>query len=221
MKIVTAKTENELYLEVVDRAVDLLKQEIENCGRASLILSGGNTPQKYLPELFSRPLDWEKIIITLSDERWVPLDHDDSNEGMIRKCIERVPEAHKAKFISFYNEDETALASVNRLESNLIAEVMPFSVALLGMGTDGHICSLFPNAINVEGPNGICSLNIDAPLHPRISLFYKALTKIKFPILILTGTEKRKVFDLATSGVMAYPVSELLKHENLLIIQIV
>ncbi|WP_417454754.1 6-phosphogluconolactonase [Kiloniella sp.] len=224
MKIVEVKTEDVLYREVVDRTADLLKQEIKSSGRASLILSGGNTPQKYLPALFSIPLDWGKVTITLSDERWVPQEHRDSNEGMIRKCMENYPEAQKAKFISFYFGEKSPVEDANRLERLLIAEAMPFSVALLGMGADGHICSLFPGAVDdEESPKGVCIVNRDAPLHPRISLSYEVVRKLKTPILVLNSSMKVETFyDFRRSGrsTRSPALDELVENQGLIVFQL-
>ena len=78
---------NELAKGLCEKVGDELTVSIEKHNRAVLVLSGGHTPNLYLPILFSSQLAWEKIHLTFSDERWVPPQHIDSNEGLIKKHL--------------------------------------------------------------------------------------------------------------------------------------
>ena len=66
-------------------------------GNASLVVSGGSTPRGFFKRLADKPLPWQKIEITLADERWVPVDDADSNEGQLRTLL---PEQISDGFLS-------------------------------------------------------------------------------------------------------------------------
>ena len=57
--------------------------------RAGLVVSGGNTPHPMYSKLAQHPLDWSRVYITLTDERWVATDDPDSNEGRVRSSLMR------------------------------------------------------------------------------------------------------------------------------------
>jgi len=62
--------------------VSHLKEAMTDRGRASLVVSGGNTPAPLFSQLANTPIDWSHVTILLADERWVYFDHPDSNEGI-------------------------------------------------------------------------------------------------------------------------------------------
>ena len=63
------------------RLASILKIAIEQRGSASLIVSGGSSPVALFHALRQMPLDWSRVVVIPSDERVVPPDHPDSNEG--------------------------------------------------------------------------------------------------------------------------------------------
>ena len=63
-----------------------LEQAIE-LGKATLVVSGGSTPLGFLRLLAQRQLPWSQVLVTLADERWVPVQHADSNERMVREQL--------------------------------------------------------------------------------------------------------------------------------------
>ncbi|WP_020592890.1 6-phosphogluconolactonase [Kiloniella laminariae] len=224
MQVIKVKSLQSLVHDVAEMCSEYLRSVISEQGRAGLFLSGGRTPKDYLPGLFQQELPWERVTISLTDERWVPAGHPDSNEGLVRKILEKHDEAQKATFLGFYGEEETPFESIDRLEEVLISAEFPFTTALLGMGEDGHIMSLFPDGRCKEGKYGLCVATDNSPKHPRMSLSYDALARIKAPILIVIGQEKNELLDKVMADLdncHHYPVQRLLQHENLAVIQMV
>ena len=74
-------------IAAADRLADALQRRLDVQAEASLVVSGGTTPARCLEALSSVPLEWQRIHVLLSDERWVPGDDPDSNEAMIRKTL--------------------------------------------------------------------------------------------------------------------------------------
>ena len=64
-----------------------LSRRLEGQGKASLVVSGGTSPAGVFRELAETELAWPDVHVILSDERWVPPDHEDSNERLVRETL--------------------------------------------------------------------------------------------------------------------------------------
>ena len=186
-------------------------------GNASLVVSGGSTPRGFFKRLADKPLPWQKIEITLADERWVTVDDPDSNEGQVRKLL---PEQILDGFLSLRGAGDDAVAQVAILNTRL-AEQPPFDVVILGMGTDGHTASLFPDAVQLsEGldiTNPKACLVVDPPHapHQRISMSLGRLLRSQQVIVHLTGAQKAEVLCEAWRGNDPYrfPIAAVLHQQ--------
>ena len=186
-------------------------------GNASLVVSGGSTPRGFFKRLADKPLPWQKIEVTLADERWVPVDDPDSNEGQLRTLL---PEQISDGFLSLRGSGEDAVAQAAILNTRL-AEQPPFDVVILGMGTDGHMASLFPDAVQLcEGldiTNPKACLVVDPPHapHQRISMSLGRLLRSQQVIVHLTGAQKAEVLCEAWRGNDPYrfPIAAVLHQQ--------
>ncbi|MEA3369729.1 MAG: 6-phosphogluconolactonase, partial [Campylobacterota bacterium] len=75
---------SELVDKLSAKIIIALISGINARGYATLVLSGGSTPLKLLQKLSNTGLDWEKVRVTLVDERWVDTTSDKSNEKLVR-----------------------------------------------------------------------------------------------------------------------------------------
>ena len=129
--------------------VDVLSTDLRNAlrsrDRVLFVVPGGTTPGPIFDGLCGLDLDWDRVDILLSDERWRPEVHLRSNTRLLRERLLR-DRAAAARYLPLYAkspEPETVLAE---LETN-ISPVLPIDVCLLGMGSDMHTASLFPGAL--------------------------------------------------------------------------
>ena len=188
-----------------------LRSAIAGRGTASLVVSGGSTPRPFFEHLSRQPLAWERLRVTLADERWVSADHPDSNERLVRESL-LVGAAGAATLIGLKTPEETPEEGREACERALAAIPRPFDVVVLGMGDDGHTASLFPGTPELgdelnPGTERTC-LAVrprEAP-HPRMSLTSAALTAGRRLVLHLTGESKWQVYRRALE---AGPVTEL------------
>ncbi|MEM6603522.1 MAG: 6-phosphogluconolactonase [Pseudomonadota bacterium] len=186
--------------EVAEHIAIALASDIRKYGRASVALSGGNSPKVFLEKLASYRLAWENVVITLVDERHVPHDHEASNERLIREFFLEKG-AGATKFIPLYRDAEI-VQNVAILNQNMILNDIHYSVIVLGMGEDGHIASLFPMSDNIDvglfDPINLYSHQI-APDFPedRITMNLCAFAECKKIFIPILGEKKAILMERA------------------------
>lgn len=190
-----------------------LAAAIDSRGRATLAVSGGRSPVPFFQALAQTALDWQRVTITLVDERVVPPEHADSNAGLVRQYLLQGPAA-AAAFLPLVN---TAANPEQELATAQTLWQTP-DVVVLGMGDDGHTASLFPAADNLaEGldaanPQALIGIVPPAAPHRRISMTLAELQRSGKLYLAIAGAGKRAVLDTAAQAVDAtYPISYLLQ----------
>jgi len=204
-------------------AADLLASLLENKldedpqAQTSLVVSGGSTPGPCFEHLSTKSLEWSRVTIVPSDERWVPASDPASNEGLIRRQLLQ-GQAAQARVLSFFRDGIKAEQAPRVIEQDLRVLQRPFSVSLLGMGEDGHFASMFPDfvglpeALDPAGKAQCVMVQTDGSPHLRISLTLSALLDSSAIVLLIFGETKRTVFEAANAGGSDYPVESLLRH---------
>ena len=202
-------------LAMVESIASHLASEIAAQGHAVLAVSGGRSPIPLFHALSEAAIDWPRVLITLVDERFVPTDHDDSNENLVRRHLLRA-RAAKAPFQGLITHPRDIMSCV--LQANRQARSM--TVAILGMGEDGHTASLFPDApelaagLDLHNPHAYLAITpISAP-HGRISLTLAALLKARHLLVALKGQHKRAMFEQARMAATAELPISLLIHQT-------
>lgn len=195
---------------------DALRAAIAERGNAKIALSGGSTPGPIYEALSGYgAVEWDKVDVTLADERLTPPGHPDSNESLVRKTLMK-NHAAGARFLPL-NEDAATLPRQD--------------VIVLGMGGDGHFASLFPNAPQLRDalrPGAPPVLRMvpdplpDNAPYQRLTLSLATILDAEQLILVVTGDDKRAVLTRASKEegpVEDLPIRALLRaeHPNLLI----
>ncbi len=199
------------------RIAELLEYRLEHQPRTSLVVSGGTSPLDCFRALAGTPLDWDRVEVSLSDERWVPPDHEDSNEKLARETL-LVGAASAAELKPVYAEGMTPEQRCDDLQDPL--PVLPFSCSLIGMGADGHFASLFPDADNldlgldVESGRLYVPVATEASPHPRVSMTLAGISRSDEIVLLFFGEEKLAVYEQAREDANGFPVSKLLRQKR-------
>lgn len=195
--------------DMARRIAVILGDAIAARGVATIALSGGRSPRPVLEALSGAALDWDKVIVTLVDERWVAPDQADSNERLIRETLLQGMAA-RARFVPMKNGAADAYAGQVACEKAFAALPWPLDIVLLGMGEDGHTASLFPEAKELaEGlSTGALTLAVTPPAapHQRMSLSARGILGSRHIFLQIGGAAKKAVYDRALAG---GPVEEL------------
>ncbi|MBT8087648.1 MAG: 6-phosphogluconolactonase [Gammaproteobacteria bacterium] len=204
-------------LAAATRITELLQTRLDNNDDASLIVSGGTTPRQCLQALAGAELDWNRVEVLLSDERWLPPDHDDSNERLVRETL-LVDNAAAASLRSVYAVHGTLEERCDELQDPL--PTLPFACALIGMGADGHFASLFPDAqrlelgLDVESGRLYIPVSTVASPYPRISMTLAGISRSDEILLLIFGEEKLDVYRKALASTNGFPVSKLLRQKR-------
>jgi len=189
-----------LAMDLANKIAGDLRSILTHEDRAVLAVPGGTSPGPVFDVLCAADLDWSRVDVMLTDERWVPEDSARSNTRLIRERL-LTERAARARMLPLYmpaHEPEEVLAE---LESQ-IADELPLAVVLLGMGTDMHTASIFPGADKLSG-----ALASDAPIllpmrapgapEPRITLSARVLNEAMRKHVLIFGAEKREALERA------------------------
>lgn len=197
-----------------DAAAQALWSGIDVRGRASLIGTGGRSPHGTYDRLAHASLDWSRVTVSLSDDRFVPPDDPASNEKLVRERL-LVGRAAGARFQPLRYDAATPQACADLAEPHLAA-LAPYDMLLLGMGEDGHIASLIPgdpgldSGLDPAGRRFVAAVpaGLGSPPVARITLTLKALLTARQILLLIAGETKHRV----VSRERGLPVHALLEQ---------
>ena len=172
--------------EAAAAAAELLARAAREGG--NVVLTGGHTPEEAYREAAKLEPDWSKVELWWSDERCVPPDHELSNYAMAKRAL--------------LDRLERAPAAVHRIRGELGKKAAaadydrevddhPLDLLLLGIGPDGHVASLFPNAPTLQARDRV--VPAEAGLEPfvdRVSMTLPTLQAGRRILFLVTGQSK-------------------------------
>ena len=188
---------------------------------ARLAISGGSALEAACEARTKLAEEWPRVVLTWVDERCVPVASPDSNRGAAAArgllLVDGETEPDPTRVVPLFedgDEPEAAVARFGEAWRGVLGGGL--DVALLGMGPDGHIASLFPalRPWPVGGPVAHVSQSPKPPSN-RITMTREALETASCLILLATGTEKRGAIERLMAGDPALPASGL---DNLLVV---
>lgn len=185
---------------LAERVAGDLRDALTN-GRAGLALPGGSTPGPFLEALGQVALEWERVGVTLTDERWVPVGDTRSNQRLLAERFFGGP-ASAAEFVPLYTGQETPADAVGAVSGALANIVLPLTVAVCGMGDDMHTASLFPGAVGLTAAlaadaEAVAPIRAAAAEEPRITLTRPVLEGASQRYLLIRGAGKRATLQAA------------------------
>lgn len=187
-------------------------------GRFAIALSGGSTPRRLYQLLATAPMPWERTHWFWGDERFVPPTDAASNYRMAREALlAQVPVAasqiHPIPTIGLTPDESAAAYEITLKDfygaAELIAEQPLFDVVLLGLGTNGHTASLFPDKPVLEERDRWVGDMDDAEAGPRITLTYPALESARETLFLVAGADKKTVLHEVMAGDQRHPAARL------------
>lgn len=186
MKIEHYSDADVLAVDVAKAIADDLGEALKGDGRAVMAVPGGTTPGPIFDALSSYDLDWTRVDVILTDERWVPADHERSNTRLVKERL-LVNKASAARILPMYSEAEEPEEKLSELET-YVAPNLPIAVAVLGMGADMHTASLFPDSAELQA-----ALAADAPILVPVRPASQPEARITLSARVLNAATKKHV----------------------------
>ena len=185
---------------------DLISSEINDFENYSLGLSGGSTP-KFFYELFAEKYkDYSNIYLWTVDERHVDIDNEKSNQRMINSIFSN----SNLKIIEYSYEEDPG-HSAKDYTAKVFSKIDKFNAAILGVGEDGHIASLFPGttALNAD-EKGFVQNEVNILTRWRVTSTFELLKNVEHVYLLVTGNNKKEIVEKIGKE-NDLPVNELIR----------
>nr|XP_055161531.1 GDH/6PGL endoplasmic bifunctional protein isoform X4 [Nyctereutes procyonoides] len=220
----------ELISKLADDIEATAVRAVRRFGEFHLALSGGSSPVPLLEQLatghFGFP--WAQTHLWLVDERCVPLWDPESNfQGL---------QAHLLRYIRvpYYNihpmpvhlhqrlcAEEDQGAQMYASEISALVANSSFDLVLLGMGTDGHTASLFPQSpTGLDGTQPVVLTRSPYKPHQRMSLSLPLINRARKVAVLVMGRVKREITMLVSRAghePKKWPISGVLPSSGQLV----
>lgn len=209
-----------LFLELASRDwIASANRAIKKQGGFYVALSGGSTPLDIYRAIVKEKAlltDPSKIFLFWGDERAVPSTSPESNYGQAMSILSglNIPQQQIFRM-------ETELSDGAERYQHLIESVVPdasFDMVMLGLGTDGHTLSLFPNTKALEEKDRLVVFNDVPQLQTRrMTLTFRAVHQAKHRIVYVQGEHKRDLIRgifFSKRSTFIYPVQHIGTHRS-------
>jgi 6-phosphogluconolactonase len=197
----------------------LSEAAVQERGRFSVALSGGNTPRTVYSLLASehQQLPWDRIHIFFGDERHVSPDHPDSNFRMANESLlSKVPipekNVHRIRAELEANAAATEYEQELRSFFHLVDHDWPaFDLIFLGLGEDGHTASLFPGSQALtESSRRVVANWVEKFQAFRITFTFPVLNHASEVVFMVSGAGKAQILsEVVRTGARKYPAQNV------------
>ena len=209
MNIHSFGSQSEQIEAIIQRIHHSILQILKVKSNVTIAVSGGNSPIPLFNKLSQVNLPWNKINITLVDERIVDPSSPDSNEHLVRKYLLK-NSAINANFIGIISPADSTKKLINGFN---------IDIAILGMGEDGHTASIFPDckeynqAIDLNNEYGYIVTRPISAKHERLSMTLSHIIQVPELILNISGAIKFNVLNESVRNT-DYPIHYLIKARD-------
>lgn len=165
----------------------------------TLALSGSKTACCCYERLARAGFDWTRTDVLFGDERWVPVDDPDSNEGIARRVL--LDHVAPRAVDSMRGSGDTLDAAAGTYDA-LVRATGAIGLVHLGLGPDAHTVSLFPGspALLVRDRLVVATPGDAAHPHDRLTFTFPALDEAQLVVFTVEGQDKRDAFSRVRAG---------------------
>jgi 6-phosphogluconolactonase len=209
--VIVVRDAEELAIRAADTFRTIADAAIYGRGHAHIALSGGSTPkamgQLLAEEPYSTVIPWRGIDIFWGDERWVPLESEESNAGVAKRSFldkVAIPEEQVHPFATVGLDPTASAAEMEaKVRATLPAHSFPpqFDLILLGMGDDGHTASLFPGTRAIlEDEKFVVSNEVPKLNSVRLTFTPRLINAARQVVFLAAGAAKAEVLKRVLEG---------------------
>ena len=203
--VIIAENNDQVALELIKIVKDCIEKAND---KAVIGVSGGSLPKFLVQGINSdlgKDIEWNKVTFIFCDERMVDFENAESTFGLYKKLLAGSPIKEEQFLKVSVNLDVTSAAKdYEEKIISLMGQQPKADLLMLGMGPDGHTCSLFPGHALLDEKNKIVAPITDSPKPPpeRITLTLPIINSAKAVAFVSTGEGKKEV------------IKEVLKEKN-------
>ena len=177
------------HIDCSNSLFDLISSQVNHSENFSIGLSGGSTPKLFYELFAEKYKDYSNIYLWTVDERHVDNNDENSNQRMINTIF-----GNSKLNIIEYSYHEDPLYSAENYTTAVLSKIDKFNLAILGVGEDGHIASLFPNTNALEANNkGFVANEVNILTKWRITSTFQLLKDVEHLYLLVTGKNKKEI----------------------------
>ena len=200
--LIVSVTPDSLYDIAAERIAEVLLAAAPDQGAVRWAVAGGHTPRPVYERLAAEPyrsrIPWQKVHMFWGDERMVSHDNPDSNFRMVSETLlTRVPlpeeNIHPVPERSNATDAAAAYEEDIRKHFKTRRGFPEFDLVLLGVGTDGHVASLFPHTVGVEELQKLAVIARGHGGMSRVSLSLPVINNARHVFMIAIGKEKSEI----------------------------
>jgi len=214
-RVVVSPSAEELFTLIADKFINRARKILSRTGQLRVVLTGGGTQKRLLEALSHHPavgdVNWNEAIWLLGDERFVEQDSAERNVEMVRGSILHPLGVHDDRILSAPSLHEAAGVddAAEKYRERLQAVTggwtgagPVFDLALVGMGSDGHVLSVFPGSQAVAATEPAVVGVPDSPKPPsqRVTLTLPLLNRTERIWIVASGPEKAGAVGLTMAG---------------------
>lgn len=186
---------------ILSRLAEILRSQ----PRATIAISGGNTPRLLFSDMAKANFNWSNVHIFWVDERCVPPTDDRSNYKLADETLLRPAKIQPQNVHRIYGElppEEAAARYVNEIRDFFDGAQMPaFDILHRGMGAEGHTASLFPGEPLIKNETDIAAhVWVEKMKMDRVTLLPGVLRAAKCTVLQVSGAEKADAVRMVLTG---------------------
>lgn len=207
-------TSERMLVFAASRFLEEAVKAIEQFGSFNVAVSGGKTPTELFRLLPHEPFDkWGKVNFLWVDERWVPVESDESNYGVaLRAGLNKL----NANFFPFECNNGSPEAAcekyIERVNKELGTNVR-LDLIILGVGEDGHTASIFKENLIESKEHRLAFVT----KHPstgqvRLSLTLNTLLRVNNILILISGSTKKDILKrLLNDDKLELPIEHVIK----------
>jgi 6-phosphogluconolactonase len=194
--LVAMQTADDVAREAAARIAKVLRDALKQKGKASLALSGGETPRATYAQLAREDgIAWSAIDVLFVDDRCVPPDHARSNYKLAKETLfetARIP----AERVHRMKGEATDRDAAARAYEEIVKSCSPIDVMILGVGDDGHTASMFPGEATVDiADRTVAAVAAKGDREARITVTTPVIAEAKHLFVLAIGGKKTDALD--------------------------